>query len=69
MKIEGEKVNDVYIEYLTVRLKKNFSSETLEQKGINWNEDRIPEFKKNFTLVILVDNYKSGQAEKVILPL
>ena len=67
MKIEGEKVNDAYIEYLTVRNKRNFSSEMLEQKGINWSEDRIAELKKNFTLIVLVDNYKSGQSEKVKL--
>ena len=67
MKLEGEKVNDVYIEYLNVRQKKNFSIETLEQKGIVWNEDRITEFKKNFTMVIVVDNYNSGQSEKVSL--
>lgn len=67
MKIEGEKVNDAYIEYLTVRNKRNFSSEMLEQKGINWSEDRIAELKKNFTLIVLVDNYKGGQSEKVKL--
>lgn len=65
MKLEGEKVNDVYIEYLDLRLKRNFSSDLLEDAGVPLNEERLTEIKKNFTLIILVDNYGSGQAQKV----
>ena len=64
IRLENDKVNEVYIEYLQQKSRNLFNFETIEEKKI-FDESTLESIKSNFFMIVIVGNYEKGESEKI----